>query len=186
MVIRFFVLQSHYTSTLDFSTEALDAAEKGYKRLMSAWHTLSQFTAADFAGEGEQDEKINELIERIFTNLNDDFNTAQALAPVFELVSMIFALQNNQLSKSAVSADMLAKLQTTFNAVLGQIMGLKAEIEQESQSELAGKLVELLLEMRTEARQNKDFATSDKIRDRIQELNIKIKDGKDGTSWELP
>jgi cysteinyl-tRNA synthetase len=180
MVVRFLMLQSHYRSKIDFSNEALTAAEKGYQRLMNAAETLHSLDTAGFKelGEGSEDDEIQNLCSACFDTMNDDFNTAQTLASLFELASKINALQHGQMNPGDVSLQAFTALSKTFDDVVFDIFGLKeSDSGKNSKTE---ELVELLIEIRAEARQKKDFATSDKIRDDLQEIGIQLKDDKSG------
>ncbi|MEP7127946.1 MAG: cysteine--tRNA ligase [Chitinophagales bacterium] len=184
MTLRFFILQTHYRSTLDFSNEALQAAEKGLQRLMNALDTLNKLSYrennADF--NPQENKRVLELINSCTEFMNDDLNTAMALASLFELSSSIFSWKNEQLSISSISKETFELLVTTFNNFVTDIFGLKSE-KANDDSKMNG-LMELLISLRKEARTKKDFATSDKIRDDLQKAGIQLKDGKEGTSWE--
>jgi cysteinyl-tRNA synthetase len=180
MVVRFFMLQSHYRSTNDLTDEALMAAEKGFKRLMEAWKALNTLKV-EHSGQGPLDSKIHDIIEGIFADMDDDFNTPRALAGLFELVVLINSLKDGKISLSEVSAEAVAYLKSQFQVILFDILGLKDENE-EGAGPVDG-LMKLIIDLRQTARENKDWSTSDKIRDALQGLNIMIKDGKEGTSW---
>lgn len=180
MVVRFFMLQSHYRSTNDLTDEALQAAEKGFKRVMEANKTLSnlQSTVADSA---PLDVKVSEIISGAFDDMNDDFNTPRALARLFELVTIINSLKDGQIAMTEISTNSLEKIKIAFHAILFDIFGLKDESE--SNAGPVDGLMQLVIELRQLARTNKDWPTSDKIRDSLNELHIQIKDGKEGSSW---
>lgn len=180
MVVRFFMLQSHYRSTNDLTDEALQAAEKGFKRLMEAWKSLLSLQT-EGTEPGFLDSKIHEIIEGIFDDMNDDFNTPKALAGLFELVVLINSLKDGKISRKEVSMEALSYMTAQFKVILFDILGLKDENE-EGSGPVDG-LMQLIIDLRQTARENKDWTTSDKIRDALQELNIMIKDGKEGTSW---
>lgn len=183
MVLRFFMLQTHYRSTLDFSNDAMKAAEKGYWRLMNAFETLQHLTYRqdDQQYNAEEDKEINEYLDACYTHMNDDFNTALVLADLFELVTKINYFKDGKLPVAAISQETFGRLQNTFAEFVENILGLS--LEQQHETELTEELVELLINIRTEARNNKDFNTADKIRDRLKEMNIVLMDGKEGTSW---
>ncbi|HEX6916129.1 MAG TPA: cysteine--tRNA ligase [Chitinophagaceae bacterium] len=178
MTIRFFILQTHYRSTLDFSNEALIAAERGLKRLWEAWEQLQKLKpAADAASDQALDDKVNSLLSGFDEFIEDDLNTAKVLANMFELVPVINGIRDKHLPADSISAATLARMQQQMRIYLEDIFGLK--IEKAGGEKLEG-VVELLIGIRKEARARKDFATSDKIRNELQALGIQLKDEKDG------
>ena len=186
MVVRFFMLQSHYRSTLDLTDEALQAAEKGYRRLMEAHKLLQQIKADPNGQAGSVDGEVNQLIDQAFAEMNDDFNTPRALARIFELVSRVNSLQGGQLPLADLRPATLERLQQAFRTFINDIFGLKEELEAAgSDHGLVDGLMQLVIEIRQQARANKDWATSDKIRDALAELQIQLKDSKEGTSWGI-
>ena len=198
MTIRFFILQTHYRSTLDFSNEALQAAEKGLKRLWEAYDVLRKIVAdeavletagkmtGDPAGNGSPstaadpalDDRIRKLLLDLDEFMNDDFNTAKVLANLFELVPVINSLKGGQISRAAISSGTQQLMKRYFTDYLENILGLKGESAGEDQK-LSG-VMELLIDIRRDARSRKDYATSDKIRNQLQQLGIVLKDEKDG------
>ncbi len=184
MVVRFFFLQSHYSSPNDLSDTALQGAEKGYKRLMEAYRTLNGLTTE---GKGDSmDEEINQLIESAFLDMDEDFNTPMALAKMFELVPKINSFKEGRLDINQLSEEALNNLKTSFKGFLFDIFGLKDDMESaQGNSGAMDGLMELVIDLRQSARANKDWPTSDKIRDKLNELNIQLKDGKDGTDWTI-
>ena len=183
MVIRFFILQTHYRSTLDFSNEALEAAEKGLKRLIDASEVLKKIpeSTVQEAADKELDEKINKLTDEFEEFINDDFNTAKVLANMFEIVPVINSLKDGLIKADALSGKTLQKLKELFSLYLEQILGLKNNAENTAQ--LSG-IMDLLIDIRKEAKSKKDFFTSDKIRKQLSSLGIEMKDEKDGNiSW---
>ena len=184
MTIRFFILQTHYRSTVDFSNEALQAAEKGLKRLLNAAEITGKLeykeNPSDFIHE--ENLKVMQLCNECTVYMNDDFNTAMTLGSLFELSSKIFSWKNEQLKISSVSRETFGLVQKTMSLFVYEILGLKDEGTHDD-SALSG-LMELLISLRNEARTKKDFATSDKIRNDLLAIGIQLKDGKDGTSWE--
>lgn len=184
MTLRFFILQTHYRSTLDFSNEALLAAEKGLQRLLNALDTLNKLSYKENAAHYKEEEnnQVLQLINSCTEFLNDDFNTAMAMASLFELSSKIFSWKNEQLAMASIKKETFELLVKTFNAFVTDIFGLKNE-KKNDDSKMNG-LMELLISLRKEARSKKDFATSDKIRDDLFAAGIQLKDGKEGTSWE--
>ena len=179
-VVRFFMLQAHYTSVLDLSEEALDAAEKGYFRLLESFSTLEGLGSKEGI---ENDPTIEQWVNRCYEAMNDDFNTPILIAQLFEGVKII-NLINDQ--KKTVSSEDLVLISQTMRTFFFDVLGLfdsrNSDAKQEGQ--LKG-LVELLLKERSEARARKDFQRSDEIRDAIEALGIKLKDTKDGTTFSL-
>lgn len=180
MTVRFFMMQTHYRSTLDFSNEALQAAEKGFKRLWEAYETLQKFSASDntSAGDANLETTVTQLLTNMDDSMNDDFNTARVLANMFELVPVINSLKDGLVKTTALSGKTLQLLHTYFKNYLENILGLKSEIQQDD-GKLNGVL-QLLITMRKEAKARKDYATSDAIRNQLTQLGILLKDEKDG------
>ncbi len=174
MNIRFFILQAHYRSTLDFSNEALQAAEKGYKRLMEAYYTLQTLTPS-----ATSTFDAARLRNACFEAMNDDFNTPIVIANLFEGVRVI---NSAKAGTEQLSANDLQILKDTYHTFIFDILGLLDEKAADS-SRLTEELIRLLIEIRLEARARKDWATSDRIRDRLKEIGIQLKDGKEGTEW---
>jgi len=175
MNIRFFILQSHYRSTLDFSNEALQASEKGMIRLMKALEIIKEIKPSSSSSFD-----LNEIIEKCFEALNDDFNTPIAIAQLFEGVKFINLLDEG---KETLSAKDLEVFIHFMNTITRDILGLKEEwIEQKSEEE--DKLIQLIIDLRLNARNKKDFESSDMIRKRLSEIGISLKDTKEGTKWE--
>ena len=183
MVLRFFMLQSHYRSTLDLTDDALLAAEKGYRRLMEANKVVQTIQHPGNGAANELDQSINQLIDQTHEDMLDDFNTPKALSRLFELVPKINGLQGGQLSFADLSETTLQRLQKTFKVFIYELFGLLDESADGGGNGILDGLMELIIDIRQHARANKDWTTSDKIRDTLQELSIQLKDGKDGTSW---
>jgi cysteinyl-tRNA synthetase len=187
MTIRFFILQTHYRSTLDFSNEALIAAEKGLKRLMEAYEWLKGLQLDSLAGSKVDkglEEKVVRLVSEFDEFMNDDFSTAKVLANMFELVPVINSLKDKSISLEALSADTLQLLQKKMQVYIEDILGLQSEAEGET-DKLKG-VMQVLIDLRKEARAKKDWKTSDRIRNQLAELGIQLKDEKDGNiSWSL-
>ena len=189
MSIRFFMLQAHYRSTLDFSNDALQAAEKGLKKLFSGMETLNKLISltapGDQKGTGSESRKpesgIQQLKENCYQAMNDDFNSPVLIANLFEGVRIINSVNDK---REMVSTDDLVALKELFNTFIIDILGLKEETSNEQNTLLEG-LMKLILEIRKEVRVKKDFATSDQIRDALQKLNISVKDTKEGVTWNL-
>lgn len=182
MAVKFFMLQCHYRSTLDLTDEALQAAEKGYKRLMEALRKLKKLEAPQTAGA--MDAEINSLVDGIYEDMNDDFSTPKALGTIFELVTKINILSDNG-TEGQVSAEVLNRLKSTLSTIIGDVFGLLDEGEGDNQGTALNGLMSLILDLRQAARTNKDWPTSDKIRDGLASLKIQVKDGKDGSSWSF-
>ena len=183
MVIRFFILQTHYRSTLDFSNDALTAAEKGLKRLFEAFEVLKSLeveTVHD-ANDKELEKKINKMVDEFEEFINDDFNTAKVLANMFEIVPVINSIKDGLIKIDSLSSATFQKLKNSFTIYLEQILGLKDPSENSTQF---NGIIDLLIEIRKEAKSKKDFFTSDKIRKQLADLGIEMKDEKDGNiSW---
>lgn len=184
MVVRFFMLQSHYRSTLDLTDDALQAAEKGYRRLMEGHKLLQEMTHPGSGNAGNLDTELNALMDQAFADMNDDFNTPKSLAGLFELVTKINSLKAGQLAIAEVHPQTLEHLKKTFSDFIFEIFGLRDEAATSGDGVVEG-LMELILELRQEARTRKDWPTSDKVRDTLNALNITVKDGKEGTAWSL-
>ncbi len=183
MVVKFFMLQSHYRSTLDLTDEALQAAEKGYKRLMEGYSTLQKLEA-DPTG-AELDNQILDPLAQFITDMNDDFNTPKAMASLFDLVTKINSLKEGHMDIRKVSAQTLEKLKTDFGAFLFDVLGLKNEAVEGGDNTLINGVMDLVLDLRQDARTRKDWATADKIRDGLGALDIVVKDSKEGSSWTV-
>jgi cysteinyl-tRNA synthetase len=184
MVMRFFMIQSHYRSPLDLTNDALLAAEKSYKRLMDASKALQNLSAGNKEDPTALDKEINALINQAYEDMNDDFNTPKALSRLFELTSKINSLKDGKIASDQLSESSLINLKKNYEAFLFDIFGLKDEVSSSGNGKMEG-LMSLIIELRQQVRENKDWATSDKIRDGLKELNIKLKDGKDGTEWTI-
>ncbi len=179
MTIRFFILQAHYRSPLDFSNEALQAAEKGMERMLKAVALLDELKTSDASTVD-----INALEARCFEAMNDDMNSPILIAHLFDGVKMINTLNDGN---ATITATDLEKLKKLYHDFVFEILGLQqmAEQQESGNSETLGEVVDLLLNLRMEAKKNKDWATSDKIRNSLTELGFVIKDTKDGFEWEL-
>jgi cysteinyl-tRNA synthetase len=187
MVIRFFILQTHYTSTLDFSNEALLASEKGLKRLWDAYENLKKLTRDNTntdAGEKELDDKVRKLVKDLDYFMSDDFSTAKVLANVFELVHTINSMKDRTTPVTALSKDTFELLQQQLRVYIEDILGLKDV--NEGDNEKLKDVMQLLIDIRKEAKSKKDFVTSDKIRNQLAGIGIILKDEKDGSmSWNI-
>jgi cysteinyl-tRNA synthetase len=188
MVVKFFMLQSHYRSTLDLTDEALAAAEKGYRRLMEANQTLQELTFTGTEEAGELDRELHTGIDRVYAEMNDDFNTPKALAALFELVTKVNSFKGGQLTMEGLTESTFRRLQETFRVFIGNIFALQDELaggDSNGQTEVLDGVMSMVLELRAQARANKDWGTADKIRDTLQALNVVVKDGKDGSTWSV-
>lgn len=184
MVIRFFILQTHYRSTLDFSNEALIASEKGLKRLWEAYENLNKLSYPDAAGttDAELDAKIVKLVNEFEEFMNDDFSTAKVLANMFDLTSTINSFKDKSIALTNISAETFDLLQQQMKLYLEDILGLQG-VTEETSDKLKG-VMEVLITIRKEAKAKKDFVTSDAIRNQLTQLGISLKDEKDGnTTW---
>ena len=176
MTIRFFILQAHYRSTLDFGNEALQAAEKGFSKLLTAMETLQKLKPLE-----RSTYDVTELEKKCYSAMDDDFNTPILIAHLFDGVRIINSVKDG---KESLCASDLEKLKTLFNAFVTEILGLIAPKES-SGNDLTNEVMELVLKLRASAKSTKDFATADLIREELNKLNIQVKDNRDGSSWEF-
>ncbi|MDX1753440.1 MAG: cysteine--tRNA ligase [Salinimicrobium sediminis] len=178
-VARFFMLQANYRSILDFSNEAMLASEKGFNRLMDAYHALGNLPTGKTS-----DFDVAEWRQKCYDAMNDDFNSPILIAQLFEAVKQINIIKEE---KSSITAEDLELLKKTMSDFIFEVLGLadNAEAADNDFGKKLGGTVELLIKLRAEARANKDFATSDKIRDELIDLGIQLKDGKDGTTFTI-
>jgi cysteinyl-tRNA synthetase len=180
MTIRFFILQAHYRSTVDFGNEALQAAEKGLQRLTEAVKGLERITPAK---QTTGVEGVNDIRTKCYDAMNDDLNSPIVIATLFDAARIV----NTVLDKKAtLSAEDLDELKSVMHLFMYDILGLKEETaNNEAREEAFGKVVDMLLEQRMQAKANKDWALSDKIRDNLAALGFEVKDTKDGFTWRL-
>ena len=176
-VVRFFMMQAHYRSILDFSNEALLASEKGFLKLMEAVTSLSKIEATEVVNDFD----IIKWKSNCYAAMNDDFNTPILIAELFSAVKYINQIKDN---KASINNSSLAVLTETMQQFVFDILGLKTAVSNDQNHKL-GETIELLIKMRNEARALKDFALSDKIRDELIGIGIQLKDGKDGTTFLL-
>ena len=179
MTIRFFILQAHYRGTLDFSNEALQAAEKGYKRLMAAWRQIAGQAGNDGVPVSEASASVKTVYEAVMDALCDDMNTPIAIAHLFDAVKLINAGTLSEKDKAA--------MKTLFDEVVGGVLGLKDEeagASGKAEKALDG-VMQLVLEARKKAREEKNWAESDRIRDTLAAFGIAVKDTKEGATWTL-
>ncbi len=175
MTIRFFVLQAHYRSTLDFSNDALLAAEKGLERLLKAWVTLEKLVPDE-----KSSADTTALRDNCYAAMNDDFNSPIVIANLFEGVRIINSVNDK---KESLSADDLQLLRDTFNTFIGEILGLRQEESVSGTNTTVDGLMQLVLDLRKNAKNAKDFATSDTIRNELSKIGINVKDTKEGATW---
>ncbi|NLN95750.1 MAG: cysteine--tRNA ligase [Bacteroidales bacterium] len=175
MAIRFFILQAHYRSTLDFSNEALQAAEKGLKRLFASMQTLKNLKPGKTS-----DSDVKMLRQSCYDAMNDDFNSPVVIAQLFEGVRIINSVHDGH---ESLTANDLELLTLTFNEFITDILGLLPE--ETGKDDIVDNLVKTIIALRQQARKNKDFKTSDLIRDELKKIGIALKDSKEGTSWEM-
>ena len=184
MVIRFFILQSHYRSPLDFSNDALVASEKALKRLWEAYEILKKLPLAEGQTDTEQDVKVLQIVNEMEEFMDDDFSTAKVLANMFDLTAVINSIKDGHIKPGAISSSTLSLMQQQFTVFLEEIMGIKT-MTVSNNNHLSG-VIQLLIEMRKEAKAKKDYATSDKIRNQLNDIGIVLKDEKDGSmSWDI-
>lgn len=183
MALRFFMLQSHYSSTLDLTDDALKAAEKGYRRLMEGVKTLQGLQHPGNGQPSAHDQEVNQLIDQAHEHMSDDFNTPMAMARLFELISKVNSFKGGQIALTEISSETFERLQKAFDDLVFTIFGLLDEASTSDNFGTLDGLMQLIIDIRQSSRANKDWATSDKIRDTLKELSIQLKDGKDGTSW---
>ena len=176
MTIRFFILQAHYRSTVDFSNEALQAAEKGFGRLMQAYKTLQKLQPSKSSSVN-----VSEYRQRCYDAMNDDLNSPILIAHLFDITKVINSVNDNKETLTQADID---ELKSIFDTFVFDILGLKDEQSGDNTALLDG-LISMILEVRQQAKSQKDWATSDRIRDDLQKLGVSIKDGKDGATWSL-
>ena len=179
MVVRFFMMQTHYRSTMDLSDDGLGAAEKGYRRLMQSLSILDNLaTPNGLEVDPEADQTLESMTNECYRLMSDDFNTARVIAALFELSSQVNAFYHGQLSLNRISPATFQYMKQTMKGFVYEVLGLKAE--EGSNTQQVEGLIELLIHIRKEARSRKDFATSDTIRDELKELGVQLKDEKGG------
>ena len=181
MTIRFFILQAHYRSTVDFSNEALQAAKKGLDRLLQAIKELDRIEASK-DGAVKMD-FVEDLKQKCYDALNDDLNSPILISHLFDACRVINQIVDK---KQTIAADALEALRTLFHTFAFDILGLTSEADGNAEREAAfGKAIDLLLDIRATAKANKDWATSDKVRNELAALGFEVKDTKDGATWRL-
>ncbi len=176
MTIRFFILQAHYRSTIDFSNDALKAAEKGFSKLMTGIETLEKLTPSK-----KSSFNIADLEKRCSTAMNDDFNTPVLIAHLFDGIRMINSTKDG---RESIDAADLQKLKALYKTFTRDILGLMST-KKTSGNNLTNEVMDLVLKLRKSAKSNKDFTSADLIRDELNKLNIEIRDGRSGSDWTL-
>lgn len=177
MAVRFFMLQTHYRSTLDFSNEALQASEKGYSRLMAAMKTLETLKTSSSSTSD-----ISELKKKCFDAMNDDFNSPVLIASLFDAVRIINSVNDG---KETITAADLKILQDLMRGFVFDVMGLKPEQNSSNNDHILKNIMDIILTMRQEIKARKDYAAADKLRDDLKKNNITVKDTKDGAVWAI-
>ena len=187
MTIRFFVLSAHYRGTVDFSNEALVAAERGYEKLMNAISDLSRIQVADKC-DADTERVVKTLRQRCYDAMNDDLATPQVISLLFEACTVVNKLVDH---KATICADCLKELSDVMQLFAFDILGLQANSQQltansqGAREEAFGRVVDMVLELRAKAKAAKDWATSDRIRDELAAAGFEVKDTKDGVTWKL-
>lgn len=181
MVVRFYILQTHYRSTLDFSNEALQASEKAFRRLWEAYEVLQKIAhpANATATDSDLDKKVQTWCAETEEFMCDDLNTAKVIANLFELAPVINSIKGGQIKADALSADTFKLLNDTYKNFLVDIFGMvPLQVEQNNKLD---QVLSMLIEIRKDAKARKDFATSDQIRNKLSEAGVILKDEKDGS-----
>lgn len=183
MTIRFFILSAHYRGTVDFSNEALKAAQKGYERLMNGLQDVDRVVVADHCDEATK-KFVHELRQKCYDAMNDDLQTPLVISYLFEACHLINSLLDH---KASICADCLKELSDTMKLFSYDLLGLKSERgdNNDAREKAFGKVVDMVLELRAKAKAEKDWATSDKIRDELAADGFEVKDTKDGVTWKL-
>ncbi|MAU36672.1 MAG: cysteine--tRNA ligase [Flavobacteriales bacterium] len=176
MTIRFFILQAHYRSTIDFGNEALQGAEKGVSKLMSAMETLQKIVPSKSSTYN-----VSELESKCYSAMDDDFNTPILIAHLFDGVRIINSVKDG---KESLSSSDLEKLKTLFNTFVTDILGL-ISAKNNTSNDLTNEVMDLVLKLRDNAKSSKDFTTADLIREELNKLNIQVNDSRDGSNWKL-
>ena len=179
MTVRFFMLQSHYSSTLDFSNEALNAAEKGFKKLSNALVLAKKLTHP--GGSIKQtalDESLLKLVDELYINMCDDFNTAKTLAVLFEMSGRINDFKSGNVNIDKVDYHTFENFKNAYIGFMEDVLGLKAE--EEHNQELLNGVIQVLIDLRKKAREDKNYKLSDKIRDDLKSMGVQLMDGKNG------
>ncbi|MBR6660685.1 MAG: cysteine--tRNA ligase [Bacteroidales bacterium] len=179
MTIRFFILQAHYRSTLDFSNDALKAAEKGLKRVVAA---ANDVTKINYVSGNEASKELLDIKDKVYEALCDDMNTPIALSHIFDAVKIINSAKDGHTKLNQGDKEVLELL---FQDILNGVLGIVDETSDDSSQKVIAGLMEMIIDVRKEAKANKDWATSDKIRDSLKALGVNIKDTKEGCEWSI-
>ncbi|HQQ83760.1 MAG TPA: cysteine--tRNA ligase [Cyclobacteriaceae bacterium] len=179
MTVRFFMLQSHYSSTLDFSNEALIAAEKGYKKLATALKHIKAMRHPGHESADAINQTLDNLVAECYQNMSDDFNTAKTLAVLFEMSARINDMHSGNLPMASIDGAVFMRFQAAYQGFMEDALGLREEAGHDDQ--LLDGTIKVLIELRKKARVDKQYALSDKIRDDLKGIGIQLKDGKDGS-----
>lgn len=177
MAVRFFMMQTHYHSTLDFSNEALQASEKGFERLMDSYNTLQTLKAGSNSSED-----IKALQAKCYDAMNDDFNTPILVAHLFDAARIVNSANDNKLSLTQNDIDLLKSMYQNF---IFDVMGLQTEEENSKANAILAKVMSMVLDIRNKAKVDKNFPLSDEIRNKLTDAGVQIKDGKEGASWKI-
>lgn len=177
MAVRFFMMQTHYHSTLDFSNEALQASEKGFERLMDSYNTLQTLKAGSSSSED-----IKALQAKCYEAMNDDFNTPILVAHLFDAARIVNSVNDNKLSLTQNDIDLL---KTIYQNFIFDVMGLQTEEENSKANAILAKVMSMVLDIRNKAKVDKNFPLSDEIRNKLTDAGVQIKDGKEGVSWKI-
>lgn len=177
MAVRFFMMQTHYHSTLDFSNEALQGSEKGFERLMDSYNTLQTLKAGSTSSED-----IKALQAKCYDAMNDDFNTPILVAHLFDAARIVNSANDNKLSLTQNDIDLLKSIYQNF---IFDVMGLQTEEENSKANDVLAKVMSMVLDIRNKAKVDKNFPLSDEIRNKLTDAGVQIKDGKEGASWKI-
>lgn len=177
MTVRFFMLQTHYRSTLDFSNEALEASEKGFSRLMDGWQTLNNLKA-----DAKSTEDIKTLTENCNNAMSDDFNSPVLIAHLFDAVRIINSVNDG---KASLTESDLAALKKLYSEFVFDVLGLKAANTSGADNDALARLMEYMLEIRSRAKTERNFKLSDEIREKLTKAGIQVNDTKEGSTWKL-
>jgi cysteinyl-tRNA synthetase len=177
MAVRFFMMQTHYHSTLDFSNEALQASEKGFERLMDSYNTLQNLKAGSTSSED-----IKALQAKCYDAMNDDFNTPILVAHLFDAARIVNSANDNKLSLTQNDIDLLKSIYQNF---IFDVMGLQTEEENSKANAILAQVMSMVLDIRNKAKVDKNFSLSDEIRNKLTDAGVQIKDGKEGASWKI-
>lgn len=177
MVVRFFMLQSHYGSTLDFSNQALQASEKGFEKLRKAYETLQTLNISP-----KSTFDFDTIKKKCYDAMNDDFNTPILIANLFEGVKIINSIYDG---KATISKNDLDSFKSLFDDFILSVLGLRFEKDQQGNDELVNELMDVILNLRAEAKSSKNYELADQIRDKLSAIKIQVKDSKEGVTWEI-